>query len=103
MEETAMANEQGDMLAMLRAPLVYRAPGMDAVSVRRDIPYRGADDGEPKMDIYAPPDLGDDQRRPAVLFLHGGPISPETPLAPTEWGVFRGYGALAAASGWLGV
>ena len=37
------------------------------------------------------------------MFIHGGPIAPELPLAPAEWGVFRGYGALAAASGWIGV
>lgn len=98
-----MADEQGDLLAMLRAPLVYRVPGMDEVAVRRDITYRSGQDGEPRMDVYTPAGLGDGERRPAVLFIHGGPVSPELPLAPTEWGVFQGYGRLAAASGWVGV
>lgn len=101
-----MADEQSDMLAMLRAPLVYRVPEMDAVTARRGIAYRGAaatEEGEPRLDVYAPRDLRDGERRPAVLFIHGGPISPELPLAPTEWGVYRGYGPLAAASGWIGV
>lgn len=98
-----MADEQGDLLAMLRAPLVYRVPGMDEVAVRRDITYRSGQDGEPRMDVYTPVGLGDGERRPAVLFIHGGPVSPELPLAPTEWGVFQGYGRLAAASGWVGV
>lgn len=98
-----MANEQGDILAMLKAPLVYRLPGMDTISARRSIAYRDATAGEPRMDVYAPPDVREGERRPAVLFVHGGPVSPELPLEPTGWGVFRGYGALAAAMGWIGV
>lgn len=98
-----MADEQEGFLAMLRAPLVYRAPGMDAVTVQRDVVYRGGQSSGSRMDVYTPPSLGDGDRRPAVLFVHGGPVHPELPLAPTEWGVFRGYGALAAASGWVGV
>ncbi len=98
-----MANEQGDPLAMLRAPLVYRVPEMDDVSVRPDMSYRGEGESQLRMDVYAPPALGRGERRPAVFFVHGGPISPALPLAPTEWGVYRGYGALAAASGWIGV
>ena len=98
-----MADEQGDFLAMLRAPLVHDVPGMDAVTARRDMAFRGEQDGEPRMDVYTPVSLGDGERRPAVLFIHGGPISPELPLAPTEWGVYQGYGRLAAASGWVGI
>ena len=37
-----MAYARDDVLAMLRAPLVYRVAGMDAVTVRRGIAYRGA-------------------------------------------------------------
>jgi dipeptidyl aminopeptidase/acylaminoacyl peptidase len=29
---------------------------------------------ELKMDIYSPPNLGADERRPVFLFIHGGPI-----------------------------
>jgi acetyl esterase/lipase len=96
-----MANEQDGFLAQLRAPLVYRAAGMDAATVRRGIAYRG--DAGPVMDVYAPPGLAEGERRPVVFFLHGGPLPPGFPLPPTEWGVYRGYGALAAASGWIGV
>jgi dienelactone hydrolase len=38
-----------------------------------------------------------------VLFVHGGPVPPDLPLAPKDWGVYEGYGALAAASGLVGV
>jgi len=98
-----MANEQGAVLAKLQAPLVYRMSGMDAVTVRRGIAYRAAAAGEPRMDVYTPPGQQESERRPAVVFVHGGPISPDLPLAPIDWGVYRGYGALAAASGWVGV
>lgn len=97
-----MMDEDADVLAKLRAPLVYRVPGMDAVTVRRGIGYRTAAEGEPHMDVYTPPDQQEGERRPAVVFIHGGPISPEL-LLPTDWGVYRGYGALAAASGWVGI
>jgi acetyl esterase/lipase len=105
LEEKEMADEQGqsDMLAMLRAPLLYHIPEMDEVTARRDIAYRGGAENAPRMDVYTPHDLGNGERRPAVLFVHGGPISSDLPLLPTEWGVYRGYGALAAASGWIGV
>ncbi|HEU0028855.1 MAG TPA: alpha/beta hydrolase [Ktedonobacterales bacterium] len=96
-----MADEQADPLAWLRAPLLYHAPGMDDVTPR-SVAYRRTPEGDLPMDIYPPLDLPPGERRPAVMFIHGGPIPPELPPA-TEWGVYRGYGALAAASGWVGV
>jgi acetyl esterase/lipase len=98
-----MADEQDDLLATLRAPLVYSIPGMEAVTARRGIAYRGAPEDAQRMDVYMPANLRAGERRPAALFIHGGPISPSLPLQATEWGVYRGYGALAAASGWAGV
>jgi acetyl esterase/lipase len=95
-----MASEQDGLLEQLRRPLVYRVPGMDAVTARRGLAYRGA--GGPLLDVYAPPGPGAGAR-PVVIFIHGGPLPAGFPLPPTDWGVFRGYGALAAASGWVGV
>ena len=96
-----MADEQPDPLAALRAPLLYHTPGMDSVTAR-GVAYRSTPEGDLPMDVYTPPDLLPGERRPALVFIHGGPIPPELPPA-TEWGVYRGYGALAAASGWVGV
>lgn len=97
-----MANEQDDMLAWLRAPLRYHTPGMDAVAAPRRVAYRSTPEGDLPMDVYAPPDARPGERRPAVVFLHGGPVPPELPPA-TEWGGYRGLGPLVAASGWVGV
>jgi len=108
-EELDMANQQSEqdaqaqIRAILSAPLLYHAEGMQRVTARRDIRYRGAAASDLRLDVYTPADLAEGDRRPAVVFVHGGPIAPDLPLAPTEWGVYRGYGALAAASGWVGV
>ena len=39
--------------------------------------------------------------RPAIVFVHGGPIRPD--MKPKDWPVFRGYGSLAARLGLVGV
>jgi acetyl esterase/lipase len=41
--------------------------------------------------------------RPVVVFVHGGPLPPEVRPTPRDWPTFLGYGALAAASGLVGV
>jgi acetyl esterase/lipase len=41
--------------------------------------------------------------RPVVVFVHGGPLPAEVEPTPRDWPVFLGYGALAAASGVVGV
>lgn len=41
--------------------------------------------------------------RPLVAFVHGGPVPRDLPASPRDWPVFRGYGALAAASGLVGM
>jgi acetyl esterase/lipase len=81
--------------------IVLEVDGMDRVVVRRNLPYRVVGELQLPMDVYAPAGLQPDARRPAVIFIHGGPIPPE--MSPTEWGVFRSYGELAAASGLIGV
>lgn len=53
------------------------------------------------MDVYLPPGLGPGERRPAILFVHGGPVGEG--MKPKGMGVFKSYGALAAASGFVGV
>jgi acetyl esterase/lipase len=86
----------------LTKPIVYRVAGMDRASVRRELVYRRDGEDALGMDVYAPADLGRDARRPAVLYVHGGPVPAEmTP--PTQWGIFTSHGQLAAASGLIGV
>lgn len=41
--------------------------------------------------------------RPLIVFVHGGPVPPDLPKSPRDWPVYRGYGALAAAAGCVGM
>ena len=92
---------------VIEARVVYTVPGMDAVDVRRDLAYKTVDDAPLGMDVYLPAGLAPDERRGAVLFVHGGPAPPSGLPAgipkPKSWGLFESYGELVAASGLVGV
>ncbi|WP_406272750.1 dienelactone hydrolase family protein [Actinacidiphila glaucinigra] len=56
-----------------------------------------------RTDLYLPePDHGGGPR-PAVVFVHGGPVPAGARPAPRDWPGFVGYGRLAAALGAIGV
>ena len=89
---------------MFTKPLVYAVPGMEAVEVRRDLVYRTLDDGTNlTMDVYLPPGLAQGERRPGVVFVHGGPLPAEAWSSAKDWGIFNSYGRLMAASGLVGI
>jgi hypothetical protein len=74
------------MVEIVNRPVVYSVPGMDQVTVRKDLVYTKSDDPNVKMDLYLPPGLKPGEKRPAVLFLHGGA---PTQYRPKEWGFFQ--------------
>ena len=82
--------------------IVYQVPGMDDVTVQRDLVYSKVGGTDLKMDVYSPKYLSDDTPVPGVLFIHGGPISADLP-SPKDWQMFVSYGELVAASGFVGV
>jgi hypothetical protein len=87
---------------LLKKTIVYTVPGMEKITIHKNITYKTVDGEQLKMDIYMPPVKDKTQRYPVVIFVHGGPIMASmTP--PKEWGVFTSYGRLAAASGLVGV
>ncbi|MGW3245283.1 dienelactone hydrolase family protein [Streptomyces sp. NPDC001070] len=53
-----------------------------------------------RVDLYLPDAEGP---RPAVLFVHGGPVPRGAQPTPRDWSAFVGYGRLAAALGAVGV
>jgi hypothetical protein len=53
--------------------VVYRVPGMDAVTVGRDIPFSAADGGPLAFDLYAPPGTGKSANPPVVVIVAGFP------------------------------
>jgi acetyl esterase/lipase len=81
-------------------PVVYRLPGMESVAVRTNLKYSDVDNPYLQMDVYTPPNLSKDERRPIVVCIHGG-AGPH--YRPKDWGVFQSWGRLLAAAGFVGV
>lgn len=52
------------------------------------------------VDVYLPDTA---EPRPAIVFVHGGPVPAELRPTPRDWPVYRGYGSLAVARGVVGV
>jgi acetyl esterase/lipase len=52
------------------------------------------------VDLYPPDDTT--RPRPAVLFVHGGPVPAELRPTPRDWPQYRAYGSLAAGRGAVG-
>ncbi|WP_229075151.1 alpha/beta hydrolase [Actinoplanes sp. DH11] len=50
------------------------------------------------VDLYIP----SDERRPAIIFVHGGPLPPGMDPLPREWPLFQAYASLAADRGVVG-
>jgi acetyl esterase/lipase len=99
----AQNNLPEDVRAMAKKvmmPVVLKVPGMDKVQVVQNLKYTKSDDPNVLMDIYVPPDLSENEKRPAVIFLHGGA---KTDYTPKDWGVYTSWGRLIAASGFVGV
>jgi acetyl esterase/lipase len=86
-----------------RRPVLYVHPDPKEIERTSGLAYAATDDTYRTMDVYRSAALGPSAPAPAVLFVHGGPIPADLPLSPTEWGVFRSYGALAAAAGFVGM
>jgi acetyl esterase/lipase len=86
---------------LVKMRVVHRVPGMDAVAVRRGLVYKTDGEARLEMDVYAPPGLKPGERRPALVFIHGGPIPPGAKAK--GMGVYLSYGELAAASGLVGI
>lgn len=74
-------------------PLVLQPPHA-RFTVRRDVKYFQ----ELEADIFAPEQAA---RRPAIIFIHGGPVPDGS--KPKRMRVFSDYGALAATSGFTGI
>jgi dienelactone hydrolase len=83
--------------------LVYSVSPRSTVTCRGDIPYAADDKSERLMDVYTPTGGNAVGVRPAILFVHGGPIPNNLATPPKDWNLFRGYGRLAAAMDLAGV
>ena len=81
-------------------PVVYQLPGMADAVVHANLKYTDADNPFLLMDIYTPSNLSKDERRPVVICIHGGGSAE---YRAKDWGIFRSWGRLLAATGFVGV
>ncbi len=85
--------------------VVYTVPGMEAVTVRHDMPYRVTDDGALTMDLYQPPDSRG-AGVPAVLFVTGFADPGAVRMMGSkfkEMGSFASWARLIAATGLVSI
>jgi hypothetical protein len=86
--------------------VVYQIPGMDAVTIRRDVEYRTTNAGALTMDIYYPPDSKGRARIPGVVFVSGySDVGFQKMLGCKlkEMGSYISWGQLTAASGMVAI
>lgn len=91
---------------MTKKTVVLEIPGMDAVTIRRDVTYRETPAGALTLDVYSPPDLESGARRPAVVFVSGYPdpgFEAFTGCKFKDMGAYVSWGRLAAASGLVAI
>jgi acetyl esterase/lipase len=92
-----LANAQESRLMQ---PVVVSLPDMGQVRVRLNLDYADAVDSLVRMDVYEPVGVRRGERRPAVLYIHGGT---GVRYRPKDWGGFQSRGRLVAASGMVGI
>ena len=91
---------------MTMKKVVYQAPGIEAVTVRRDVEYGADASGSLTMDLYLPPDAPDGARLPAVLFAIGYPdpgMQRFLGCKTKEMESYTSWGRLTAASRMVGI
>ena len=100
-QEDKQSAPRKSMAEIVNAPVVYKIAGMERAAIKKDLNYKPVETSPPlKMDVYSPPDLSKNERRPAVIFIHGGAGAQYN---PKNWGVYVSWGKLAAASGFVGI
>jgi hypothetical protein len=85
-----------------KQPVVYRIPGMDAVTVRHDVEYASA----LTMDLYYPPDAKRGVNIPAVVFITGfsdAGFQSRLGCKQKEMASYVSWARLAAASGLVAI
>lgn len=82
--------------------VVLDHPGMKEVVVKADIPFLSDDKGKLHIDVYLPPGLKKQEKRPAIVFLNGIGDDPGHPKMKS-WGIYTSWPRLVAANGYIGI
>jgi dienelactone hydrolase len=81
--------------------VVWVVPGLERVTVRRDVPYKTDGAARLGLDVYYPPDFRPGSTRPAVVFVNG--VGDAEGRSLKDWGIYRSWARTVAASGWIAV
>ena len=91
---------------MSKTKVVYEIPGMNAVTIRRDVEYRKTDTAALTIDLYYPPDWKSGARAPAVVIVAGYPdlgFEAKVGCKFKEMGASVSWCQLMAASGLVAI
>ncbi|HET9326139.1 MAG TPA: alpha/beta hydrolase, partial [Candidatus Eisenbacteria bacterium] len=89
----------GAFLAMVNRPVALRVPGMERVRVTQNLSYRRVPGVDLSADVYLPASSSHGTApHPIAILLHGG-VGPGLKPRPKDWGNYRSWGRLLAASG----
>lgn len=91
---------QKTMAELVNMPVVYQIAGTEKVKIINDLKYSNTNDSNLLLDVYLPPNLKKNEKRPVVFFIHGGAGSQ---FQPKNWGFYKSWGKLAAASGMIAI
>lgn len=91
------------MTSIFEKTVVYQIQGMDQTVITRDIPYSRKNIEYCLLDVYGPKSSRPGERFPAVIFVHGGPVSTDWGINLKDIGQYNSYGRLLAASGYVAI
>ena len=98
----AQNNNRDASLDPLSYGVVMDDPAMKNVIVKRDIIYLEDKKGSLNLDMYLPPQLKPNEKRPAIIFLNAIGENPGQRKVKT-WGIYSTWPKLMAAKGYIGI
>jgi hypothetical protein len=91
---------------MTKKRIVYQLPGVESISIRRDLEYQITETGKQTIDIYHPQDSKPGERIPAVVFVNGFPgpgFQKFVGCKLKDMESYISWGQLTAASGMVAI
>lgn len=88
--------------SFFKLDLLYEYDKSKPIEVTKNLIYKETKEKSLPMDIYRPGNIGNDEKLPAVIFIHGEGLERMVGNAK-EWNFYQSYGRLAASSGFVGI
>jgi len=95
-------SNDSSVLDPLSFGVVLDDPAMKNIVIKKDITYLKDDKGSLSFDIYLPPQLRNNDKKPAIIFLNAIGERQGQPKVKT-WGIYSSWPKLIAAKGYIGI